>query len=354
MRRIVPVVVIAAASALLLTACAGGGGSKASSTPKPSASAAASSSALGCSLKSGDASKAVKLTGDEGTQPTISVPKGTVAKSEQRTVVTKGSGATPKAGHWVVGGLSAYDATTGKAIGTPYGWGAQKGQLTVMIGNPQMVPGLTHAFGCVPVGSRVVYAAPASTAFGSADNVSQNFSDGSVKATDSVVFVADVLGSIPNKADGAAQPAKPGFPTVTLASDGTPTVTIPKTAAPTTTQVEVLKKGTGTTVKTGDQVIVQYQGTEWKSGKIFDESWGSSHEQQGQAPAPNTAAQFTTTDVVKGFSKALVGQTVGSQVLVVMTPADGYGDTPPSGQTIITKTSNLVFVVDILQTTSTQ
>jgi peptidylprolyl isomerase len=351
-RRSVPLVVLAAASALLLTACAGGGDSKAKSTPKATTSAAAS---LGCDLKEGAASKAVKLTGDVGTAPTLSVPSGTKATTEQRTIVKKGTGETPKAGRWVVGGLAAYDATTGKAIGDPFGWGDQQGRLTVLIGNPQMVPGLTQAFGCVPIGSRVVYAAPAAKAFGSADNVSQNFSDGSVKATDSVVFVADVLSSIPNKADGAEQAATAGFPTVKTAADGTPTVTIPKgAAAPTSTQVETLKKGTGPTVNAGDEVIVQYQGTEWKSGKIFDQSWGTAHEKQGQAPAANSASQFATTDVVKGFSDALVGQTVGSQVVVVMTPADGYGDNPPQGQSIITKTSNLVFVVDILQAASTQ
>ena len=352
MRRSVPIALVAAAAALLLTACSGSGDSKASSTPKASASSSATDT--GCSLKPGSASNAVKITGDVGTAPTVTVPSGTKAASEQRTVVKKGSGATPKAGRWVVGGLDAYDATTGKAIGQSFGWGSQQGELTVMIGDPQKVPGLTKAFGCVPVGSRVVYAAPASVAFGSADNVSNNFSDGSVKATDSVVFVADVLGEVPNKADGAAQPAQAGFPTVKLASDGAPTVTIPKTPAPTTTKVEVLKKGTGATVKSGDTVIVQYQGTEWKSGKVFDQSWGTAHEQQGQAPAANTAAQFATTGVVKGFSEALVGHTVGSQVLVVMTPADGYGDNPPQGQSIITKTSSLVFVVDILQTASAQ
>lgn len=354
MRKSVSLVVLAAASVLLLTACAGGGDSKAKSTPKASSSTSATSD-LGCSLDSGAATKAVKITGKQGSAPTISVPKGTTAAKEQRSIVTKGDGKTPKAGTWVVGGLAAYDATTGKLISSAYGWGAQKGLLTVLIGNPQMVPGLTHAFGCAPVGSRVVYAAPAKVAFGSAENVSNNFSDGSVKATDSVVFVADVLETIKNTSDGVAQPAKAGFPTVKLASDGAPTVTIPKgAAAPKATEVETLKKGSGATVKSGDQVIVQYQGTEWKSGKVFDETWGDAHAQQGSAPAANSAAQFATGDVVKGFSKALVGQTVGSQVVVVMTPADGYANNPPTGQSIITKTSNLVFVVDILHTASTQ
>jgi peptidylprolyl isomerase len=53
---------------------------------------------------------------------------------------------------------------------------------------------------------------------------------------------------------------------------------------------------------------------------------------------------------VAGFGQALVGQTVGSQVLVVIPPALGYG---PSGGTpdgSIGATDTIVFVIDILAT----
>jgi peptidylprolyl isomerase len=45
----------------------------------------------------------------------------------------------------------------------------------------------------------------------------------------------------------------------------------------------------------------------------FDSSWKR-----------KASAQFQTTGVVPGFQKALEGQKVGSQVLVVIPPADGY------------------------------
>jgi peptidylprolyl isomerase len=295
-------------------------------------------------------SKGVKVTGAVGSAPTVEVPSGLVAKKEQRTVLTTGAGAKPEAGRMAVAGLSAYDATSGKQISAPFGWGEQKGELIVQLGDPTKVPGLAHTFGCVPVGSRVAYAAPASVAFGSADNVKNNFSDGSVKATDTVVLVGDVLEVLPQKAEGTPQKAQPGFPTVELANDGKPKLKLDTSASPpTATKVEVLKKGAGATVKAGETVTVQYQGTEWKSGKIFDQSWGDAH---GGA-FPSTPASFPTTGVVKGFSDALVGQTVGSQVLVEMPPADGYGDNPPQGQSTITKTSSLVFVIDILYTAPT-
>jgi peptidylprolyl isomerase len=54
--------------------------------------------------------------------------------------------------------------------------------------------------------------------------------------------------------------------------------------------------------------------------------------------------------VVPGFKKALVGQTVGSQVVAVIPPADGYGSDGNS-QAGIKGTDTLVFVIDILNTT---
>lgn len=89
----------------------------------------------------------------------------------------------------------------------------------------------------------------------------------------------------------------------------------------------MLKQGDGPTVASGDFVIVQYRGVTWADGKEFDSSW--------KRGAP---AQFQTTGVVTGFKKALEGQKVGSQVLVVIPPAEGYGDKasgsiPPAGST---------------------
>ena len=50
--------------------------------------------------------------------------------------------------------------------------------------------------------------------------------------------------------------------------------------------------------------------------------------------------------VIKAWDTELVGKTVGSRVLLVVPPADGYGaaGSPPK----ISGTDTLVFVVDIL------
>jgi peptidylprolyl isomerase len=183
------------------------------------------------------------------------------------------------------------------------------------------------------VKSRTVTTSTVKQAFGS-----QDVSGLGLKSSDAIVFVADIQSVLPTKADGAPQTPQAGFPTVTLAKNGKPTVTIPKSDPPTTTSIEVLKKGTGEAVQDGDTVTVQYQGVNWRTGKVFDQSWGRS------------IASFSTSGVVPGFKKALVGQTVGSQVVAVIPPADGYGSDGNS-QAGIKGTDTLVFVIDILNTT---
>jgi len=87
-----------------------------------------------------------------------------------------------------------------------------------------------------------------------------------------------------------------------------------------------------------DRVTVHYTGVIWGTGKVFDSSW-----------TKGTPATFQTSGVIPGFGKALVGQKVGSQVIAVIPPADGYGTAGQAGAGI-SGTDTLVFVVDILAT----
>ena len=97
----------------------------------------------------------------------------------------------------------------------------------------------------------------------------------------------------------------------------------------------MLKKGDGEEVPEGANVVVHYTGINWNTGVIFDSSWDRG--------SPTT---FNTRQVIGGFTAALEGQTVGSQVLVVIPPDQGYGaaGSPPD----IGGTDTIVFVVDIL------
>ncbi|RNL60496.1 FKBP-type peptidyl-prolyl cis-trans isomerase [Nocardioides marmoriginsengisoli] len=106
---------------------------------------------------------------------------------------------------------------------------------------------------------------------------------------------------------------------------------------PTDLVLKVIKEGDGATVGTGDSVTVDYQGTNWDTGKVFDESYGKQ------------PATFSTDQVVPGFGAALVGQKVGSQVMVSIPPKYGYGETG-NAQAGIKGTDSLLFIVEIKST----
>ena len=328
MRTKITAIITACAATLLLAGCA----TSASGSSATSTSSNKTASTACTAPKSGSVSASVKVTGDKGAEPTVAFTKPLKATTTQRSYVTKGDGQEATKGTTVDIALVAYNATSGAKL-TTNGYDGST-SIPVTVGDSTMIPGLTQAVECAPVGSRLVTTASAKAAWGGADPSSV----GSLKSSDSVIFVVDILDAVPSKADGTPQPAQAGFPTVKLASSGKPTVTIPKnTTPPTETKIEVLKKGSGATVASSDTVTMQYQGVNWRTGKVFDQTWG-------RGLYTNELSGF-----VPGFSKAIVGQTVGSQVLVVIPPADGYGSAGQS-QAGIKGTDTMVFVIDILKT----
>jgi peptidylprolyl isomerase len=224
-----------------------------------------------------------------------------------------------------------YEGATGKLLDTS-GYTAAKKPVILTADTSQYLPGLVQAIVCGKVGERFAAVIPPAQAFGASGNASLG-----VGKNHSLVLVGDILSLTPTKATGVVQKLPAGFPTVTLASSGQPTVTVPKTTAPTALRIADREVGSGDTVKSGDTVTVQYQGVLWRNGTVFDQSWGKS--------GPTS---FATTAVVKGFGKALVGQKVGSQVVAIVPPSEGYG---AAGSGAIKGTDTMVFVIDILATT---
>jgi len=325
MRRIPALAAAAIAATFLLAGC--------SADPGDASASGAADSGECTSASSGSASDSITVTGDVGAAPTTTF-KGPLSVDEtERSVVTEGDGELVDIGSVATIDFTIYNGTSGDQVFSTLDEGGTQLQLTV--DDTQYIPGIVNAVACVPVGSRVVAVIPPADAFGDTGNESLG-----IAATDSMVMVADVEGLVPTRADGEDQPAQDGFPTVTLDDDGAPTVTVPDTDAPAELQVETLKKGDGPVVGDGDSVTVQYQGVIWDSGTVFDQSWGNG--------GPRT---FQTTGVVTGFAAGMIGQTVGSQVVVVIPPDQGYG---PDGNDAagIKGTDTLVFVVDILATAS--
>ncbi|GAA2928331.1 FKBP-type peptidyl-prolyl cis-trans isomerase [Microbacterium luteolum] len=305
-----------AAATLLLAGCSGSGEPESSSTPDPTAS---SSCAL--DAQPGDTSDAVTLDGG-GADTKVTVPADAPFAGVERTVVSKGDGEEIGVNDLVSVQYQIIDAATGSVLDSSAR--GEGGLLPVLLDTNQSSL-FVAALECEPVGSRIVLALPGDVLGEGASNV---------------VVYAEAVEHLPEVATGTDVEPTAGMPAVELDKAGKPTVTIPDGDEPTETKVAVLKQGDGATVASGDLVVVQYLGVKWSDGSEFDSSWS-----RDAAPA-----QFQTTGVVAGFQKALEGQKVGSQVVVVMPPADGYGAT--EGHEL--QKESLVFVVDILATTPVQ
>jgi peptidylprolyl isomerase len=133
--------------------------------------------------------------------------------------------------------------------------------------------------------------------------------------------------------------AEKGLPTVSGSYGDKPKITLEKGAkAPVKLQSSVLKKGKGPKVAKGDLLIADYLGEVYKSRKVFDNSYDR------KAPS---AFPIGVGQVVAGWDKALVGVNVGSRVLMVLPPKEGYGK-PGNPQAGIKPTDSLVFVVDVI------
>jgi peptidylprolyl isomerase len=280
----------------------------------------------------------VTVSTDTSTKPTVKFDKPFAVKKTVDSVVTAGTGAALTTGQTITFDFVLVDGRTGKQVQTSYG--ATPGSLVLdsTKTTKQIVDSLTGQ----PIGSRVL------VAFAPKDGLAKNLAAQTaqakskpVKKNDTLLFVIDVknVRTPLARATGDAVAPVDGLPTVALADNGKPTITVPSgVAAPTTLVVQPLIKGTGPVVQAGQTIGVNYTGVIWDTGKQFDSSWDKG--QLFDFPLGKGA-------VIPGWDKALVGQTIGSQVLLVVPPAEGYGASGTSDGTI-KGTDTLVFVVDIL------
>jgi FKBP-type peptidyl-prolyl cis-trans isomerase len=294
-----------------------------------------SSKSGGSSAGSSATNQSVTVSGTFDKSPTVKIPHAKAGSNLVTKTVIKGTGTELTTADSLVGNFVLYDwsGATPKLLGSTY----SSGSPTLFSG--QMLPGLEAALVGQKTGSRVLAVIPPKEGFGTAGN-----SQIGVKPTDTLVFVIDMLSTIPNTqgATGSAVSGGGGsLPTVTEAAGKVATIKIPSANPPKPLTVKTLVKGSGGKVAKGDYVIVQYTGVIWKNGstpKPFDSSWSRSEP---------FAFNIGAGQVVPGWDKGLVGTTVGSRVMLVIPPADGYGSSgaPSAG---ITGKDTLVFSVDVL------
>lgn len=127
------------------------------------------------------------------------------------------------------------------------------------------------------------------------------------------------------------------LPTASGAFGDKPQLTFPEVPAPADLVVEVLEPGDGAVVEAGQTIEVNYLGQTW-GGNIFD----NSYDRGATIEFP-----IGVGVVISGWDSGLVGQPIGSRLLLSIPPHEGYG---PNGvpQAGIAGDDVLVFVVDIV------
>lgn len=278
---------------------------------------------------SGDASSVVEATGKLGSKPTITMPTPIVANQTEVSTLVEGDGSRVKSGQPVLAEVSILNGTTGEVLQST-GFAGEGSGIILTVGT-ETLPPLTIALECASVGSRVIVAGSAEETHGG-----KAVPEAGIAADDSFIYVVDILDSYLAKANGKTRAGDNGDPTVVLAPNGTPGVSMPQTDAPEELKTSVLKQGDGDTVAEGDHVVVHYSGFTWADNKMFDSTWDD-----GGA----VTLELAEGALVPGFLQGIVGQKVGSQVLVVIPPELGYGEQSQNG---IPAGSTLVFVVDLL------
>jgi peptidylprolyl isomerase len=288
--------------------------------------------------KSGSASDSVKVSGDFGAEPKVEFDEPLTLDATQRTVDLEGKGKDIADGSDIVTiDFVMYNATSGTRLTASTYDGTNP--FLLPLDDEGFLPGLVKTLSCSTEGSRIVGVITPEDGFGKTGNA-----DLGVGPTDPMIFVADVV-----KVEAAPEAPKvpetedystsEGLPTVVIAeSGGAPVVTIPDTEPPAEWRIALIEEGDGDEVAaTETAVTVNYQGTDWQTGAVFDDSW-----------ARGAPATFDPAQTVPGFGQALYGQKVGSTILITIPPDLGYGPSGGNPDAGIAATDTIVFVVTIV------
>jgi FKBP-type peptidyl-prolyl cis-trans isomerase len=321
-RRILASAAVLAASLALIGAGSPAGASTVQTTAQTAALAG----------PAGNPDALVTVSGAFGKEPTVRIPARAAGGSLAVRTVIKGDGPAITRSDAFVGYYVVYtwDGSHHKLLDNAFG------NVPTLFTEP-LLPGVRKAMTGRKSGSRVLVIVPPADAWGSAGNPGAG-----VTGSDTLVFVIDVTGVIRDNASasGPQVSAGPGLPGVSDTTGAAPKVTIPANPPPGTLTTRTLIKGRGPVLRPGEFVVTQYTGVIWRTGKVFDSTWSR------EAPF-GFQLDATPEQVIKGWDLGLTGQRVGSRVLLVIPPADGYGSTGAPGAGI-TGTDTIVFVVDII------
>lgn len=324
--RKTPALLSALAVAAVLTASLVGCSSSASADCTPT-------------FASGSVSKLVTTTASTATFPTPLVTKTT-----QVSVDKAGTGSAIQTGDQVDYSYTIYNGKTGESIG------ASQGSPRNGASDSPKATAIVRSLRCAKAGERYTLVSTVQDAFGKGAGGS-SFGD-----QDTLVIVVDVKDHFLGKANGVNLLPQDGMPNVITAVDGQPGIVIQELDKPTTLRISTIKAGSGATVKKDDVVHVKYTGWTWpasSSDKPVVWPGGTSSDGSTVAPGDSSWANDRAVDIKVassglpvGMYKALLGAKVGSQVLVVMPPKDGFGSSAAAYG--FSDTDTVIMVIDVL------
>ena len=321
--RLIPVL----ASLLALAACSAPAQSatpSATASPSESATPSVSASATPTStVKPSSSLDAIKVTGKRLSKPTVTVKAPFAIDQTRVQVLEAGTGAKALADGYVTVHYYGVNGRTGKMFEESYTDGTG-----VTFSLAQVVAGFKTGLTGQQSGSRVLIAMPGTDAY----DASPSSGPEGYEAGDTLIFVVDIISVSVAEPSGTTITPPAGLPTVS-AGASKPTVTIPATAAPTKMVAQTLIEGTENKLAKDDAIIARYVGYSWKTGKLIDDGFDE----------PSSGELSST---IPGWQTGLVDKPVGSRVLLVLPPEDGFpkGSTNPpveAGDTV-------VYVVDLL------
>lgn len=293
--------------------------------------------AMSCKpFTTGNSADQITLKSASASKPEVTFPTPLRSDTVQTKVLVEGKGPKFLGEQLVNLDFIGINAGTGKEFQASGFDGKNFASQFITAGTE---PNFCDALGGVREGSTVAIYYPAKIVHNN-----EGIPSLSIGKQDGVVFVFKLIEYFLPKANGAAGALKDGFPQVVRAENGTPGLVLQDWVTPGFTEFakETTIVGNGELVKLNDKVTVHYSGWVWSEAQTqFDSSW------EKQTPVQ---FQLSHNQLIPGFIKALRGERVGSQVVAVIPPNDGYGATD---QGSIPANSTLIFVVDILGTEHT-
>ena len=278
----------------------------------------------------------VSATGESGKQPDLHFKAPLTISQKSYAVLIAGTGAKLKEGDTVCYQYMVYNARTGAQIDSTW----KQTPLCSLTLNSSLDAGYEQVLASQNLGASVAFGIPGSQESSSSSSSSSSAVANSGDAYISVMTLISTVKTL-SKAEGTQVTNIPSdLPKVTSnSSTGEPSIDFNNYKSNGQFVSQTIIKGSGPVVSSSGSVVVKYSGWVLSTKKQFQSTWSEG----------NTTASFSLANTIEGFQKGLSGQTVGSQVLLIIPPSMGYGSNAQNG---IPANSTLVFVVDILGTSN--